>query len=45
MFELNIREGEIKGIAYKSACEFGKIIKPFHISLGTFLDIKNNDNN
>lgn len=45
MFELNIRESEIKGIAYKSACEFGKIIKPFHISLGTFLDIKNNDNN
>lgn len=45
MLELNIKESEIKGIAYKSACEFGKIIKPFHISLSIFLDIKNNDNN
>lgn len=44
MFELKIKEFEVKKIACSSAFEFCKVIIPFHNVLTTFIDIKNNDN-
>ena len=45
IFELKIKEFEVKEIACNSAFEFCKVIIPFHNVLSTFIDIKNNDNN
>lgn len=44
MFELKIKEFEVKKIACSSAFEFCKVIIPFHNVLTAFIDIKNNDN-
>lgn len=45
IFELKIKEFEVKKIACSSAFEFCKVIIPFHNVLTTFIDIKSNDNN
>lgn len=45
IFELKIKEFEVKKIACSSAFEFCKVIIPFHNVLTTFIDIRDNDNN